>query len=116
MPRYYGDGFNWYPSLESGTLIMRPFFRYNPADMSVKYSEQPVELKIYPNPATTVLNIEASSRDEIVVRILALDGRLLYEQKNDPHTQIDISGYPVGMYILEITQSDQLWRKKWMKY
>ncbi len=116
MPRYYGDGFNWYPSLESGTLIMRPFFRYNPADMSVKYSEEPVEFKIYPNPATTALNIEASSRDEIVVRILALDGRLLYQQKTAPKTQIDISGYAAGLYVLEITQSDQLWRKKWMKY
>src|SRR5210317_1672048 len=35
MPRYYGDGFNWYPSLEPGALLLRPFFRYTPATMTV---------------------------------------------------------------------------------
>ena len=36
MPRYYGDGFNWYQSLEPGVAMMRPYFRYSPTDMAVE--------------------------------------------------------------------------------
>jgi hypothetical protein len=116
MPRYYGDGFNWYPSLETGTLIMRPFFRYNPSDMHVSAPEQDVAFSVYPNPASTSLSIQTNSIGTIGTRILSLDGQVMLEQMMEPNTPLDISSFAAGVYVVEITHGDQVWRTKWMKY
>ena len=116
MPRYYGDGFNWYPSLETGTLIMRPYFRYDPANMKLPICADGREFRFYPNPATTQLNVESYGEGDMIVRIVGMDGRVLIEQRSTPRTTVDISVLSAGAYVMEIMQGDQFWRTKWMKH
>jgi len=115
MPRYYGDGFNWYPSLESGTLIMRPFFRYNPANMSSAEKENKNDFKFFPNPATTTLNLLPNGDSELRIRILAMDGREVLKYRGTGQSSLDVSSLAAGAYIMQVIQGDQTWRTKWIK-
>ena len=116
LPRYYGDGFNWYPSLETGALIMRPYFRYDPANMKLPICRDDREFRFYPNPATTQLNVQSYGEGDMIVRIVGMDGRVLIEQCSTPRTSVDISTLADGAYVMEIIQGDQFWRTKWMKH
>jgi hypothetical protein len=55
-------------------------------------------IKIYPNPATSTLTIDADVA--VNVTILGIDGRMIMHQDN-AHT-LDISDLPNGMYMVMI--------------
>ena len=73
-----------------------------------QYGETVSNLKIWPNPANSVLNIESdnSSIDQIV--ITDLNGKmLLQETVGDNHKQIDISQLPAGIYLLKAVRNGE---------
>ena len=76
-------------------------------------------LYMYPNPATTVLNIEnlESASPFDTIEIIPLQGQLLQKQKaNTFPFQIDISSLPQGMYLCRITsQNNQSQTLKFIK-
>jgi hypothetical protein len=64
-----------------------------------------VEISIYPNPTVGILNINSFSNDgkELVCQLVFLDlnGKvLLTKQVSNTDTQLDISAYPSGIYVL----------------
>jgi hypothetical protein len=64
----------------------------------------------YPNPASHLLTISCSNLMQGVenIQILSLEGRLLLQQKPATEsTQVDISGFPQGMYLCKITNGNQ---------
>lgn len=60
--------------------------------------------RIYPNPATTALNIESADGR---LQIYDLAGRLIHQATlRDGHTTIDVSRWNKGAYLLRITTSE----------
>jgi hypothetical protein len=61
-------------------------------------------IRIYPNPATTVLSVDAP--EKVNIRLLSIDGKLLIEQNNA--TTIDVSMLPNALYLIMIYDDNNL--------
>ena len=59
-------------------------------------------IKIYPNPTNDKLNIVAPK--DIIVSLFDIQGRELFKQKDA--TQIDMSSYASGVYIIQFTNAE----------
>jgi len=76
------------------------------------------DLKIYPNPAATFLNIEnhnALTNRFTKINLWSIDGRLLLEKKIDPVDSIlnlEVSEIPNGIYFLQLTGEEKLVSEK----
>lgn len=64
------------------------------------------DLKVYPNPTSSYVNIDASNLTNVSVQILDLNGRILLSQKLSKSSQQDLSSLLPGVYLLKII-SDQ---------
>jgi len=76
--------------------------------------DQPI---LYPNPATSVLNIDNLSSDgkEVKVKLLDLNGALLKSiSTDDLQIQLDIENLSAGMHLIEIEYQDG--RKMYKKF
>ena len=68
--------------------------------------------ELFPNPATTEINVIATSGEEIdALRIRTLSGQLIYSTVNVSNP-VDISGLPGGVYIVEMTIDHKRWQVK----
>ena len=110
MPRYYGDGFNWYQSLEPGVAMMRPYFRYSPADMSVEVLDQ--DFNVYPNPSTGQLTIASCDACYFVHTI---SGNTVAEGRVEGTTTIELHHLQSGIYIVSIQTPQGMSQMKWIK-
>lgn len=66
------------------------------------------DLRIYPNPAQDILNIEHKGKPipGYEVELYHSNGSLLVSQKIEFPQQLDIRGLPSGIYLLKITSPD----------
>jgi|GEM_PF-3437033 len=64
-------------------------------------------LKVYPNPANSVLNFDFPASRETVIRITDVAGRVVHRQtvKDAGHTTVNVKGYVPGIYTWHITTS-----------
>jgi uncharacterized protein YjdB len=62
------------------------------------------EIKVYPNPASSMLYIDATVK--VKASVLVMDGKTMMEQK-DAHS-VDISKLPAGMYMIMIYDENNL--------
>lgn len=76
-------------------------------------SNQPT-LLIYPNPATTVLNISISAPEKIKISIKNTLGQTIYAADNQ--TQVDISNLAGGLYLITVQQGQTHLTQKFYKY
>ena len=61
-------------------------------------------IRIYPNPATDVINIDVPENLKYHTNIYDLNGRLVSSSKNK--SVIEIQALPLGVYLIEITDLD----------
>ena len=61
-------------------------------------------IKIYPNPVTDVINIDAPENLKYRTNIYDLNGRLISSSKNK--SVIEIQTLSLGLYLIEITDLD----------
>ncbi len=98
-----------------GNLYVASFNRvYKIVDesMGIKDNNQ-LEISIYPNPTSDFININANKAiDE--VSIYSAEGKLLQTLSGNI-TQIDISHYPKGVYLLGIQSGKITKTQKWIK-
>ncbi|MDR0790152.1 MAG: T9SS type A sorting domain-containing protein [Bacteroidales bacterium] len=91
----------WEQCFVKGAAMIRPYFGHQ-ATVGLTSTEQNTDsYRIYPNPATHYLNIESvkeNPTDEI--GLFNVMGRKVYGAKFS--NQIDVSGFPNGVYILTI--------------
>ena len=80
----------------------------NYIDVSINFSALSITevsgidtLKIYPNPASSVINIDFKEAFSFTANLYDLRGRLISSNFNSKN--IDISGFTNGMYLLEIS-------------
>jgi hypothetical protein len=57
-----------------------------------------LDVKIFPNPATTIVYIECAKA--VNVKVTGLEGKLVMEKLNA--TQIDLSGLANGVYLINV--------------
>ena len=79
-----------------------------PAPVGIAETEDVPTVKVYPNPAQTILNIVAEGE----VTITDMRGSVLTTHQCHGTTQIDISNLPQGAYIIRTTSGSQRFIKK----
>lgn len=95
----YGDYAGWYPSLLPGTLMMRPFFRGLPADLSESTLSVPTPL--YPNPASQYVRGPASAH---AVRVYSALGQEISRFDAHEGWELPVADWPAGMYIFQYAE------------
>mgnify|MGYP000943452580 FL=1 len=89
-----------------GSLMLRPYFGYEAAIGLRQVEDNNLNLSIYPNPTSSVFNINLSESNNTInnsdyeIRILNILGREVYRGKFK--TQINVSNLPNGVYILSV--------------
>ncbi len=73
--------------------------------ISVQHAES-TEIKLFPNPAVDIINIRTNNVNESTVKIFDIYGRLVFEQTFICAAEIDVSGIPGGLYIIEIVPAN----------
>jgi hypothetical protein len=78
------------------------------------------EILVYPNPAQHMLKIVGNGllTEKNLVRVLNIEGREMASispSVNEKELTLDLKNYPAGIYIIEITTPDKLYRYKFIK-
>ena len=83
-------------------------YSYSPI-RAVQFSKGLEEIKIFPNPATTVLNIQlpTSYVSKIDMRVYGADGKFIAAMKPTVNmVSLNVAPLPAGTYILQIIKND----------
>jgi hypothetical protein len=64
---------------------------------------------VYPNPAEDNINVSWESHQEIIITLVDLSGRIIYQKllSNQQNTAIDLSEQSSGIYILRVASNDK---------
>jgi|GEM_PF-5010665 len=84
---------------------------HNPAVWdAIKY------LRIHPNPASTLIKVEAVNAILNRVRIISIDGKVVFDANIDnPEAEIDVSGFESGIYVMDVASSIGQFSEKFIK-
>lgn len=89
------------------------FVSYQLQNITSKKNNKIQSLKIYPNPATSIITIENKNQQIFNYQIFDLKGSLY--QKGNTKNQIDIDHLPKGNYILKIQLGKEFYTEKFTK-
>ena len=65
------------------------------------------EISIYPNPATTTLNLSSTEIMDFTLSITDIAGRVILKDKIlDSFHSVDVSNLTAGMYLLRLASQD----------
>ncbi|MFH0893730.1 MAG: SBBP repeat-containing protein [Bacteroidota bacterium] len=88
----------------------------------VKDNQETGFLNVYPNPVSQIVNIEADlkNKEDIILTVYTLTGQKVLEKSESKtggfyRTQLDMSGYNSGIYIVQLNISGKLFVKKLIK-
>jgi hypothetical protein len=108
------DGIN---NLFANTQLIRQYFHDNHTPCGQSFGnngnilpflsiveEAKDNLTLYPNPTNGMINLKGLKGDE-TIRVLDYSGRILMEIKNS--TEIDLSAFSTGIYVVQITDEMQ---------
>jgi hypothetical protein len=74
------------------------------------------EIKIYPNPTSTLLNINSTVSGLYYIEITSLNGQLLFSKEMQGTThQLDLSSFQKGIYFITIRSKDYVTTRKIIK-
>jgi hypothetical protein len=59
-------------------------------------------LKIYPNPAVNIANIEVGTTNPYTLSVTNLMGQVVYSVKGQGNTIINVNNFPAGIYIVNV--------------
>ncbi|OQX77864.1 MAG: hypothetical protein B6D64_07650, partial [Bacteroidetes bacterium 4484_276] len=114
-----------WPDLFGDTILSPSWYGYDAFISRINYGHTGIEesvvfdqhLKIYPNPASTYINIE--SNEGAVVSILNINGQLIKQYsfvKGLSERSIDISSFPPGLYIVTLQTKNTILSGKMIKH
>ncbi len=63
-------------------------------------------MRFYPNPVTSVINVEVENNAQGTCTVRSLDGRVVAESVLLENTKVDVSALMSGLYILEFTSKE----------
>ena len=100
-----------YPYFESGNIVVsdinRGFFLIRQSGALETSNFQNQEFKIFPNPASSYVNIQNTQENIQRIEIFNLLGQKIFSRdfKDEKQIQIDLDSYESGMYLLKINNS-----------
>lgn len=75
------------------------------------------DIRIYPNPAHDLITIQSRHQDFQTMEIISLDRRVLNKMEfTDRSTQLDLSSYQSGIYLIRIKSGDKVSNSRIVKY
>ncbi len=84
--------------------------------LSNSYYDTDSSITIFPNPAKNIINISNNNENIEYITLCDLQGRILQTEKvNKTNTQLDISNYQSGTYLIMITDDNGTTTKKLLK-
>ena len=89
---------------------------YQTASNIEEFDDLSIRVKIYPNPANSILNLETEKTDLYSIQITSLKGQLIYstEMEGTNH-QLDLSSFQNGIYFISIRNKDFVTTRKIIK-
>lgn len=70
-------------------------------------------IKIYPNPASSTLNIEHSLNEDLTLELFSLDGKkILQKVLTEKRSKLNISQFAQGAYFARLTQNKKVFSQK----
>jgi len=93
----------------------KQLYSYNFDVSSIELHNDEKRISIYPNPSNNIINVEIAAADtkETDYTILTTNGQIIKTGKLK--NAIDITDLPIGIYVLQISYSDKIWNKKFIK-
>ncbi|MEN8927356.1 MAG: FG-GAP-like repeat-containing protein [Flavobacteriales bacterium] len=79
--------------------------------VSVDENEKPLnQIKIYPNPTTSIVNITTPQLDFLIddkIELFSITGKLLFSKKfNKQNSIVELAQYPAGVYLLTVSSNN----------
>jgi len=97
-----------------GASFMNDFWEYNLLDVYISEITDNSEIKIFPNPATDIIEILTPLKEDI--EILNIQGQHIKSISTTGNkTSIDVSGLSNGMYFLKINTNNGIVVKRFIK-
>ncbi len=100
---FYSDGSNWFQSLFQGRLMLRPYFKYQPVDLSIRnplLAEK--SIKLYPNPARSSFTVEWQDEQDFSLTVYDILGNQIdYVQGSSDAIDIRCDGWKRGIYLIK---------------
>jgi hypothetical protein len=107
----YGDGTNWFPTIFSGSLMLRPYFRFQAPEISVKNEDKPGKWRVYPNPTQGRIRVEIPDEMEHAYSVRDLQGRIVAYGRIRSGDEIQLNQLALGTYLLLDGDTGQLRHK-----
>ncbi len=101
-----GNISNLFESFRKGTVMMRPYLNYQPADLGIEpiAEKEKLEVDFYPNPARDEIHFDYDPTKEFSYSLMDLGGKLL--QSGPLESTIHLEGsLSNGVYLLRITDA-----------
>ena len=114
MVEVAGAGMNNGDNIQQWTNFNQLCGHWNfvPVNTTLLQEKEEHQLDIYPNPAHDFLNINGISLDEVnYVKIFDLNGNIIFDSLLQS-SKIELTSFPVGFYIVELSNKDGQWREK----
>lgn len=109
----YGDGVNWFPSLEKNShLMMRPYFQYHPTDISVDEWKDDEQAILYPNPSNGRFRIDLSEWTTAQMTVLDLSGKTYWIGEIENGQEVDLSSLRSGVYLCRLVNGSEVYSIK----
>ena len=85
-------------------------------DVIAKIPEQEgnIFFRVFPNPASNNLTVDLGdlNGDNTTIKLYDLSHKLILEKQSTSTIMLDVSGYAKGMYLVEISTYDQVYRSQ----
>ncbi len=98
----------------NSSSIYEIFLRYRTGYAGINENPKVQNLFVFPNPSVSIIEMKLPiPNQQFQIEIYSLKGPKIYESTEK--TQIDISKFPKGMYIINLYQDEKKWTSKIIK-
>lgn len=100
---FFGEEGNLFQSFIPGAIMMRPFFRHLPANISLPEPPPPtLDVEVFPNPVKEKLRVlfDNHEHEQLQYQVLSQVGQVLVEGKT--RGTVNLSALKPGLYLLNL--------------
>lgn len=102
---YYSNGSFWYQSIIPGTVMLRPFFRYVPRDLSgqpVMQRTTNLDWAPFPNPTSGWVTLGGLGAERYRFSVQNFNGQVVFEGVSNTSHTYNLTHLAAGAYILQL--------------
>ena len=76
-----------------------------------------MSIQVYPNPVSNQLNISipTSANERYTMELYGVDARLIMQKQLSESIRIDMSGYPMGLYVVKVWNEQKMMTTRFVK-